>query len=212
MQTTREPTSNGSMRSNGKDALETPTKDRPAPGAWRLGMFLFLVSLGILFLASIVATLIIRFRTGVWPPPGMPPPPTRLWVSTAILAVSGITMQWAVVSARRDRKDSLKAAMILTTLLAIAFLISQVMNWWHWVGQSATIRSSLYAYLFYVLTGLHAVHVLGGLVPLVVVTVNAWYGRYSSLFSTGLQQCAIYWHFLGVVWVLLFAVILATAW
>jgi cytochrome c oxidase subunit 3 len=210
MQTTRGPQSNGSVRSNGKDSLETPTKDRPAPGAWRMGMFLFLVSLGILFLASMVATIVIRLRTGVWPPPGMPPPPPRLWVSTAILAVSSITMQWAVESARRNRKDSLKVAMISTTLLAIAFLTSQVMNWWEWVGQSATIRSSLYAYLFYVLTGLHAAHVLGGLVPLVVVSVNAVYGRYSSLFHNGVRQCAIYWHFLGVIWALLFTVILAT--
>jgi cytochrome c oxidase subunit 3 len=208
----RDPASNGSIRTNGKDSHETPTKERPAPGAWRLGMFLFLTSLGILFLASIVATVIIRFRTGVWPPPGMPPPPTRLWVSTAILAVSGVTMQWAVVSARRDRHDSLKAAMILTTLLAVAFLVSQILNWWHWVGESATIRSSLYAYLFYVLTGLHALHVLGGLVPLIVVTVNAFYGRYSSFFHTGVKLCAIYWHFLGIVWVLLFTVILVTAW
>lgn len=211
MSAAREPRSNGSVRSNGKDSFETATKERPAPGAWRMGMFLFLVSLGILFLASIVATLIIRYRTGGWPPPGMPPPPSRLWISTAILAVSGVTMQWAVVSARRDRKDSLKAAMILTLLLAVAFLISQLMNWWHWVGQSATIRSSLYAYLFYVLTGLHAVHVLGGLIPLIVVTVNSWYGRYSSVFSTGVKQCAIYWHFLGVVWALLFTVILVTS-
>ena len=80
-----------------------------------------------------------------------------------------------------------------------------------WVGQNATIRSSLYAYLFYVLTGLHAAHVIGGLVPLVVVTVNSAYGRYSSVFSAGVRQIAIYWHFLGVVWLVLFAVILATA-
>jgi cytochrome c oxidase subunit 3 len=206
----RGPAESGSVRSNGKDSFDTSTKDRPAPGAWRLGMFLFLLSLGILFLASIVATIIIRFRTGEWPPPGMPPPPSRLWLSTAILAVSGATMQWAVESARRDRKDSLKAAMILTTLLAVAFLTSQVMNWWQWVGESATIRSSLYAYLFYVLTGLHALHVVGGLVPLMVVTVNSVYERYSSVFHTGVKQCAIYWHFLGVVWVFLFAVILAT--
>ncbi len=174
-------------------------------------MFLFLVSLTVLFLASIVATIIMRVRAGSWPPPGMPPPPRGLWLSTAILIVSSATMQWAVESARRDRRDSLKIATLLTTILGFAFLGSQVANWLHWVGQNATIRSSLYAYLFYVLTGLHALHVLGGLVPLVIVSVNSAYGRYSSVFHAGVRQVAIYWHFLGVVWIVLFAVILATS-
>jgi cytochrome c oxidase subunit 3 len=174
-------------------------------------MFLFLVSLAVLFLASIVATIIIRVRAGSWPPPGMPPPPRGLWLSTAILIVSSATMQWAVESARRDRRDSLRFATLLTTILGFAFLGSQVANRLHWVGQNATIRSSLYAYLFYVLTGLHALHVVGGLVPLVIVSVNSAYGRYSSVFHAGVRQVAIYWHFLGVVWIVLFAVILATS-
>jgi cytochrome c oxidase subunit 3 len=212
MEAKRDPTGNGSVRTNGKERINAATKERPAPGAWRMGMFLFLVSLGILFAASIVATIIIRLRTGVWPPPGMPPPPSRLWISTLILAISSITMQWGVESARRNRTDALKIAMISTTLSALAFLVSQVINWWSWVGQSATIRSSLYAYLFYVLTGLHAAHVLGGLVPLIVVSVNACYGRYSGMFHEGVRQVAVYWHFLGVVWAVLFLVILLTTW
>jgi cytochrome c oxidase subunit 3 len=164
----------------------------------------------VLFLASIAATLIIRLREGSWPPPGMPDPPRGLWISTAILLVSSVTMQWAVESARRNRSDALRVSTLATTILGVGFLVSQAANWLHWIGLDATIRSSLYAYLFYVLTGLHAAHVIGGLVPLVVVTVNAWYGRYSSAFHSGVRQCAVYWHFLGVVWLVLFGLIHAT--
>lgn len=204
------PGSNGAIRTNGKSHRPESTKENPAPGAWRFGMAIFLASLAVLFLASIVATLVIRFRTDVWPPPGMPRPPAGLWISTAILAVSSLTMELSVWAAERDRKDALRVLTLATTLLAVAFLVTQVVNWFHWVEQSATIRSSLYAYLFYVLTGLHAAHVLGGLVPLVVVTVNSAYGRYSSVFHEGVKIVAVYWHFLGVVWAVLFTLLLTT--
>lgn len=208
------PESNGSHRTNGHNGHgheAAPTKENPAPpGTWRFGMVLFLGSLAILFLASIVATWVIRARTGQWPPPGMPPPPSGLWVSTAILLISSATLEWGLRLIRRNQLQEFRVALLTTTILGLAFIVSQVTNWFLWVGSSATIRSSLYAYLFYVLTGLHAAHVLGGLVPLVVVTVNAWYSRYSALHHEGVKQVAVYWHFLGVVWGVLLLVIFST--
>ncbi len=196
---------------NGKRLARISTKERPAPGSWRMGMFLFLTAISVLFAATIVATFVIRSRTGIWPPPGLPPPPSGLWISTAILALSSAAMEWSVRSIRRDRRLDFRAATLAATLLGFAFLATQIVNWFQWVGQSATIRSSLYAYLFYVMTGIHALHVLGGLVPLVVVTVNAAYDRYSSVSHEGVLLVSTYWHFLGVVWAVLLAVIFATS-
>jgi heme/copper-type cytochrome/quinol oxidase subunit 3 len=171
-------------------------------------MALFLGSLGILFLGSVVAYVVIRVRAGEWPPPGLPPPPRGLWSSTLwILAGSG-TIQAALAAARAHRLAALRVLLAATLATGLAFLASQALAWYRMAFQLAPGHSSLYVYLFYFVTGLHAAHVLAGLLPLAVVTVNAFYGRYSALRHAGVRYCAMYWHFLGGVWLTLFAMIM----
>ena len=95
-------------------------------------------------------------------------------------------------------------AMLLTTMLGVAFLASQTVNWFALVAAKLTAKTNLYGFTFYMLTGLHAAHVVGGVIPLGVVTVRAWRGRYSSSFHPGVRYCGIYWHFLAAVWLVLF--------
>jgi cytochrome c oxidase subunit 3 len=174
----------------------------------RLGMRLMVLALSMLFAASIVGYLLIRFRATTWPPPGMPSLPHGLWISTLIIAISSVAMQAAVRAARGGRRQALQAWMLITTVLGVAFLVSQTLNWFALVAAHLTAKTNLYGFTFYLLTGLHAVHVMGGLIPLGVVTSRAWRGRYSAAFHPGVEYCAIYWHFLAVVWLVLFVVLM----
>ena len=187
-------------------------RDQPAPlETGRFGMWLLVAALSMLFAGSLVAYVLIRSRAPVWPPAGIPRLPDTLWISTLILLASSVTMQAAVRAARAGRAAALRADMLITTLLGVAFLASQTFNWFALVASHLTAKTDLYGFTFYILTGLHAAHVVGGLVPLAVVTSRAFGGRYSREFHPGVEYCAIYWHFLDVVWVVMFAILMFPA-
>jgi cytochrome c oxidase subunit 3 len=187
-----------------------PSGDRagPAPLATgRMGMKVLVLALSMLFGASLIGYMVVRLRAPSWPPPGMPRLPDALWLSTVIIVISSFTMQSAVRAARNDRQGMLRTAMFLTTLLGVLFLLSQTVNWFSLAAASLTAGTNLYGFTFYVLTGLHAAHVIGGVIPLAVVSVRAWQGRYSAAFHPGVEYCAIYWHFLAVVWLVMFTLL-----
>lgn len=176
----------------------------------KLGMFLLLLMLSVLFLASLVLFAIFRVKAAQWPPPGTPRLPGGLWVSTVVLVVSSGTMHAALRSARRNRQGGLRLAMVVTTLLGLAFLALQAYNWHELVVAGLPMQKNFYAFFFYTLTGLHAAHVIGGVVALLLVTVFAFLGRYGPTAHAGIWRCAVYWHFLDVVWLILFATIEAS--
>lgn len=177
------------------------------PSRGMLGIRLFLASLGMVFAATLAGYLVVRGRAEVWPPPGVPALPSTLWVSTVILLASSATMLLAQRGARRGDDHALGWGLALTLLLGVGFLASQTLNWFALVAADFTMRTNLYGFTFYLLTGLHALHVLGGLGPLAVVTRNALAGRYPPGGATGVAYVAAYWHFLDIVWLVVFAVL-----
>jgi heme/copper-type cytochrome/quinol oxidase subunit 3 len=172
----------------------------------RLGMRLFLVSLGILFGASLIGYLVVRVRADEWPPPGTPELPAGLWVSTAILVVLSAVLVVAVRNARAARTTALSQQLAAASALGIAFLAAQTGNWMGIAAGAVVPRQSLFLFAFYVLTFLHAVHVLAGVVPLVLVTLRARQGRYVDD-PEPIELVASYWHFLGAAWLAIFAVL-----
>jgi cytochrome c oxidase subunit 3 len=189
---------------------DAPPGDRAAPaplGTGRMGMKVLVLALSMLFGASLIGYMVVRLRAPAWPPPGMPHLPDALWLSTVVIVISSFTMHSAVRAARHARQASLRTAMLLTTFLAVLFLLSQTVNWFSLAAASLTAGTNLYGFTFYVLTGLHAAHVIGGVIPLAVVTVRSWQGRYSAAFHPGVEYVAIYWHFLAVVWVVMFTLL-----
>lgn len=179
--------------------------DQVAGGTGALGVAIFLISLSVLFVASLVGYFVIRLQSEAWPPPGTPDLPSGLWWSTLLILISSITIQGAVFAVRADRLYLMRALLFVTTLLGFGFLVCQGLNWRNLLQSQVPPTASLYAYTFYTLTGLHAAHVIGGLIHLTVVTVKAFRGKYWSLFHPGVRYAAMYWHFLDVVWIILFA-------
>lgn len=177
--------------------------------AGALGMVAFIAALTMFFGASVVIYLIMRHTHQPWPPRGFPALPSSLWLSTLAIVFSSITIHGAVLAAQRDDTVGLRRNLVATLILGIGFLGLQVYAWhkiWTQVAVEAD-RASSYLKMFYVLTGLHAVHVLGGLVPLVIVTLNAYRDMYGRKKNAGIRYTATYWHFLDAVWCVVFAVV-----
>ena len=179
-----------------------------APGAGTMGITLFLVSLSILFIGSVVAVVWVRARADDWPPPGAPDLPHLLWLSTALLVGCSLAIHSAVAAIRRGDRRGLQQRLLWTAGLATLFLVSQAAGWFQFYD-AAVFESHLYGFTFYVLTGLHAAHVIGGIVALAVVMVMTYRGSFSWAHYTGIRNTAIYWHFLDGVWLVLFGFLLA---
>jgi cytochrome c oxidase subunit 3 len=175
--------------------------------AGRFGMWLFLLTLAVVFVATIIGYLAVRIspiNASTWPPPSMPPLPGVLFWSTGALLVSSWTMHRGVRAC--ERGEASQGRWMLTTLvLGIVFLALQVIAWREAIADNMRIADHLYAWTFFVLTGLHGAHVVGGLIPLGVVTVKALGGRYGPNRASGAIYCGMYWHFLDAVWIVLYA-------
>ena len=182
------------------------------PGAGVLGMWIFLAALSVLFLASIAGYLIVRTKAAAWPPPGMPRLPSGLWLATALLLTGSVRVHLALTRMRLGQRTAAVRWLVATLSLAIAFLLVQTWNWWDLIAARMTATTkNLYAFTFFMLTGLHAAHVIGGVILLAVVTARAAKGRYGSGRHNGVTYAAMYWHFLDVVWIVLFAVLVLFA-
>ncbi|MFZ5803537.1 MAG: cytochrome c oxidase subunit 3 [Acidobacteriota bacterium] len=178
--------------------------EEKSSAAGRLGMRLFLLSLSVLFTASMVGILVVRAKAATWPPEGAPPLPAGLWLSTGLILLSSWTLS---AGFRRFSPGAGKVAanyLLVTNVLALVFLGNQVLNWQALWPAFAARATALYAFSFFLLTVLHALHVLGGVVSLAVVTVKA---RRARLTLQGLSYAATYWHFLTVVWLVIFALL-----
>jgi len=170
----------------------------------RLGMRLFLLSLSVLFAASLVGILVVRMRAPVWPPEGSPPLPGGLWFSTLLILASSATMGLAQKRFREGRVGDVVRFLLVTDFLALLFLVNQTLNWAKILAVPLATKAGLFVFSFLLLTGLHALHVLGGLGALGLATTR---GAKGSLSSARLAGTASYWHFLTVVWLVLFAVL-----
>ncbi len=194
-------------------APSSPFRKREAQfSAGTLGLWFFLAALAVLFASTVLGYWVLRLSAGRDATIGLPALPNGLWFSTVILLASSGTMHWAILSIRNDRARQLQLGLLTTTVLGVLFLALQTRCWVLWAAPlAAALSESQTRFIltgFYVLTGTHALHVIGGLIPLTIVTLRAAHGRYSPSYYPGVRYCAMYWHFLDLVWLVLFATLL----
>lgn len=137
--------------------------------------------------------------------------PQLFYISTAFILISSVTMNWALTSARANNFKNIKIASFLTLLLGLAFVVCQFKAWGYLVDQKIFFTgntSSVSASYLYVLTGLHMAHLAFGILAVLVVWVKALMNRYSSENLLGIRLCAIFWHFLDILWICLFLFLL----
>jgi len=171
--------------------------ERLGPGPF--GLALALLGITTLFLVLITVWLFLRRPAPDWLP-GPAAAVRALWVSTGLLLASSATVE---VAARRGRQAWLLASM----LLGGAFLAAQAFLWWTLWRAGLVPESSGYAAVFFALTGLHALHVLGGLVFFGGLALELARARAHDRPGPSLRLGALYWHFMGAIWLVLFTLL-----
>jgi cytochrome c oxidase subunit 3 len=169
----------------------------------QLGLWIFLGVVAMLF-ACFTSAVIVRRASGDWRPVALP---SSLWLSTAILLASSVTLEWARRAARDVVLLSFRNRIGATLALALAFVIGQFAAWQQLAASGMLLPTNPHAAFFYILSGLHLAHVLGGVGALLYVSGVAWFGR--GFARTGiLKGAATYWHFMAATWLWVFAVLL----
>jgi len=175
-------------------------------------MWLFLMSLAMLFATSMLAYIVIRI--GVFGAETTPPPalgalhlPGALWLSTLIILLASFTIHRAVGAIRLEKQSLLRGYLLATFCLTIAFMLVQAPSLFVVLSNHQQLRSTTGSYLYgmvFFLVLIHALHVVGGLIYLMMVLLKAYAGRYDHERYTGVRHAAMYWHFLDIVWLVMF--------
>lgn len=179
--------------------------DAIEPDKYRIGMWVGLASILMLFIA-LTSAYVLRQTKGLsdandWVPLDMP---AVLWFNTAVLLFSSISIELARRALSRNDYKRFKAWIGLTTLLGLAFLAGQLIAWRQLAGQGIYVDSHPHSSFFYLLTSLHALHLLGGIIALAYITIAGLRLRISLRRRTVVNVTALYWHFMDGLWIYLF--------
>jgi len=175
------------------------TERRPSPLG--VGVVVWLASELMFFSGLFAAYFTLRAGNRPWPPPDVELATARTAIATVILVASSFVMHLAVVAAAQGRRAAAVQWLGITALMGVAFLSNQVLEY---VQAPFSISSHAYGSIFYLMTGFHGLHVIGGLGFMAAVAA-AISGRTSRAPAhSTVQVCAYYWHFVDGVWVAMF--------
>lgn len=177
-------------------SLEDPSKS--PPGLYRLGLLITCASI-LAFFTALVIAFYWRSRTPpFWAPIALP---QTLWLSTAIILASSVSFEAARRAYRRGSRLASARLLLVTASLGAAFLASQLAAWRNLVHRGYYLAQNPYSSFFYMFTGLHAAHLIGGLIALSIVVLGRATRRET------VDVVAYYWHFLGALWIALFVIL-----
>ena len=199
----------GGPGSNGPNDDKAADDTRFIPEKSRLltGFLLLVVAMtfGGLMAAYIV---LVTNKSLEWQPFALP---IQVWISTAIIIISSLTYHFAKTRLERDQREIAKKWFFITTVFGAAFISSQILSWIELTKRGLYMPGNPYAGFFYILTAVHAVHVLGGIVALGSILLRVWHP--SSNEDAVLKRKSIaqvvgwYWHFMGGIWIVLFSLL-----
>ncbi len=171
------------------------------PGFW--GMVILIATEATVFGGLLSAYFFVRATSKAWPQGGIAPPElSRITVFTIVLLASSLPLFWGERAIRKGRVGELRLALLISFLLGLAFVVNQAFEF---SGLQFAARDNAYASLFIVITGLHGLHLLVGLMISIVVQVKASLGWFDAERHLTVTVFGLYWHFVDVVWVLVFS-------
>ena len=159
------------------------------------------------FFALILSAYSLRMDYGDWVPLTEP---QLLWVNTGTLVLASVAFQWTRGRITHGIVSRLTPGLVLSGLLTIAFLIGQLIAWQQLYASGEYITTNPSNGFFYLLTGLHGLHILGGMYVWARALVRVISGSESESVKQSIELCTIYWHFLLLVWLIVFGFMLAT--
>jgi cytochrome c oxidase subunit III len=184
-------------RSTATEVMTEPTFRVPAK---KMAMWLFIIADTATFAGCLVAYGFIRNATPDWPRPFHSI--TNVALMTFILLSSSLTMSIAIRSAQKEDKASGFRWIMITAVLGILFAILHLREWMGMISEGATLfhnpwGTPLFSSVFFSITGLHLLHVTGGVIALIAVAIRYQGGRYGG---DDIEVTGLYWHFVDLVW------------
>jgi cytochrome c oxidase subunit 3 len=179
-----------------------------------LGMLLFITSEVMFFAGLFAAYFNVRANAPQWPPINAETAePFHLAIlplvgpATVLLIVSSFTCQLAVWAIRRDDRTAFIRNIAVTFLIGVIFLVMQATDYMLLYSEGITLSAGPFGTTYFTLTGFHGAHVFGGAIMLFVVLYRGLAGQFSSRHHDAVEAVSLYWHFVDVVWILLFSLL-----
>jgi cytochrome c oxidase subunit 3 len=176
-----------------------------------LGMLLFITSEVMFFsglFAAYFSTRAHEIGTGPWTAgQALLNPLSLILVATVILISSSFTCQFAVWAIRRGDRTGFLRNIAMTFVLGVLFLALQAYDYTLLFGDGLTLSSSMFGTTYFTLTGFHGAHVFGGVLMLAVILYRGMAGQFSARHHDAVEAVSMYWHFVDVVWIILFTVL-----
>jgi heme/copper-type cytochrome/quinol oxidase subunit 3 len=173
----------------------------------RLGMLLFIAS-EVVFFALLISGY-VYYQSGTFPGPNarnsLDPGLTAIY--TVFLLASSVTAWAAGKSLEHGRRGAMLAWLAATVVLGGVFLVGQAREYLHLLSQNISVNRNLFGTTFFTLTGFHGLHVLVGLIAITILAVLGARGAFKGPKSSAIEAISMYWHFVDVVWIVLFSLI-----
>lgn len=170
----------------------------------KFALWLFIVSIVMMF-AALTSAYIVRQSEGDWLIFDIP---SVFYTSTFVIILSSVSMHLAYLAAKKDKLGLVKVFMLITTLIAAVFIYIQFIGWQNLVALEVYFVGNPAGSFMYVLTGLHAFHLLTGIIFILFVLISSFRYRVHAKSMLNMEMCTTYWHFLGGLWVYLFIFLL----
>ena len=194
---------NGSRKPGGGGGDDSSPEN--SPERYRIGMWVALCSILMLFTA-LTSAYMVRAGTGNdWRPIRMPP---MLWVSTGLILLSSVTISVARRALKSRNHAAYKRWLLLTVVLGLGFLATQLLAWRQLVSQQVYVATNPHSSFFYLLTAVHGLHLLGGIFGLDYLLLRSWRKardeKAEARREAAAGAVALYWHFMDGLWIYLF--------
>ncbi len=188
-----------------------PVENQPGRGIIntdpaKLGLLSFIAVVTSLF-ALFLSAYLMRMQLGDWRPLAEP---KLLWLNTAILVLASVAFQLTRGAAKRGQPLTVKVGLIVGGACTILFLLGQLMAWRQLNASGFFMTSNPANSFFYLLTALHGLHLLGGMWVWGRTTLRILTGADAQSVRLSVELCTVYWHYLLLVWIGLFALLLST--
>jgi cytochrome c oxidase subunit III len=155
----------------------------------------------VMLFASYISAYIVRRGDGKWLLFDIP---DIFMYSSITIVLSSIVMQWAYFAAKKDELGQVKAGLLITLLAGLAFCTMQFMGWKQLVANNIHFVGNPSESFFYVISGIHFIHMVGGIIFLLVIIVKSFQFKIHKKNLLSINLCTTYWHFLGAAWIFLY--------
>lgn len=178
------------------DIVEQPISMHPK----KFAMWLFMVTVVMIF-AALTSAYIVRQAEGNWLEYDLP---EIFWMTSILVILSSISLHWSYLAAKKDNFINLRIGMVVTLFFGICFLVGQWYSWVALVDREVFFVGNPAGSFLYVFTGLHALHIISGVIFLIIVLISTFRLKVHSKSLHVMEMATTYWHFLGGLWLYLF--------